>query len=68
MRSFEASNIRPPYLEKLKESLKTISVTSIESERGFSVMGLFGTKIRNRLGPRSLNALLFMRQYLKNKK
>ena len=66
MSLFEATKKRPENLEKLYHALLTIKPTSVEPERAFSPMGLFVTKLRNRLNDESLDALIFMRQYYKN--
>ena len=66
MSLFKATKKRPENLEKLYHALLTIKLTSVEPERAFSAMGLFVTKLRNRLNDESLDALIFMRQYYKN--
>ena len=66
MSLFEATKKRPENLEKLYHALLTIKPTSVEPERAFSAMGLFVTRLRNRLNDESLDALIFMRQYYKN--
>ena len=66
MSLFEATKKRPENLEKLYHALLTIKPRSVEPERAFSAMGLFVTKLRNRLNDESLDALIFMRQYYKN--
>ena len=43
-------------------------MSSTEPERAFSIMGYFCTKIRNRLSDEALDAMVFMRQYLKNQR
>ena len=45
----------------LLEALKTIPPSSIESERTFSVMGFYNTKLRCSLGNQSINALVFLK-------
>ena len=67
MSLFEATKKRPENLEKLYRALLTIKPTSVEPERAFSAMGLFITKLRNRLNDDSIDGLIFMRQYYKNK-
>ena len=57
---------RPPTLEKLYKALMTIPPTSVESERTFSTASFYGNKIRNRLDDKSLNALIFSRNFYKN--
>ena len=66
MSLFEATNKRPENLEKLYHALLAIKPISVEPVRAFSAMGLFLTKLRNRLNDESLDALIFMRQYYKN--
>ena len=68
MACFEAnSKTRPQRFQILLNALLTIKPTSTEPERAFSIMGYFCTKLRNRMGDDVLDALSFMRQYLKNK-
>ena len=55
-------------LELLFKALKTIKPTSVESERAFSAMGFFATKIRNRMSDKTLDALITMRQYYQKPK
>ena len=52
---------RPKYLDMLFQALKTIKPTSVEAERAFSAMGFFATKIRNRMGDKTVDALINMR-------
>ena len=61
-------NERPKHLELLFKALKTIKPTSVESERAFSAMGFFATKIRNRMSDKTLDALITMRQYYQKPK
>ena len=65
MQLFEATKKRPENIEKIYRSLLTIRPTSVEAERAFSAMGLFATKIRNRLNNDTLNAMNIMRQFHK---
>ena len=65
MQLFKATKKRPENVEKNYRSLLTIRPTSVEAERTFSAMGLFATKIRNRLNDDSLNAMIAMRQFYK---
>ena len=60
MQLFEATKKRPENLEKIYRSLLTIRLTSVEAERAFSAMGLFATKIRNRLNDHTLNAMIII--------
>jgi hypothetical protein len=45
----------------------SIPPTSIESERAFSAAAYIGNKLRNRLGNKTLDALLFLRSNFQNK-
>ena len=56
-----------PNLTMLFDALKTIRPTSIESERAFSALGLFVTKIRSRLSCKAVDMLSFLKSYYKNK-
>ena len=62
---FEATKKRPENLENLYRSFLTIRPTSVEAERAFSAMGLFATKIGNRLNNDTLNAIIVLRQFYK---
>ena len=62
---FEATKKRPENLESLYRSFLTIRPTSVEAERAFSAMGLFATKIGNRLNNDTLNAIIVLRQFYK---
>lgn len=61
---FESTHSRTQNLDNLFNYVKTIQVTSIESERAFSASGLFVTKMRSRLSPSTVNALCFLQSYL----
>ena len=63
MMLYEITKTRPNNLEKLYAALTTIKPTSVEAERAFSVLGYFGSKIRNRLNDDTIDALLFLRHY-----
>ena len=66
MQLFEVTKKRPENLEKIYRTLLTLSrPTSVEAERTFSAMGLYATKIRNRLNDDTLNVLIVMRQFCK---
>jgi len=67
MALFEASKSLPKNLSNLKKSLHSIKPTSVESERAFSAMNAFATKIRSRLNDDTMDAMIFLRQYYKNK-
>ena len=63
--AFEQSGKRSETLENLFEALCTTPPTSVESERAFSTVGLFATKIRSSLADNSIDALLTLRIYFK---
>ena len=62
------SSKRPEHLEKLYKALLTIPPTSIESERNFSLAGLFAIKIPSQLEDEVLSALLFLKNYYKKER
>ena len=65
---FEQGNVkRPDILQKIFNALHSIPPSSVDSERAFSSLGLFATKIRSRLNDQSINALTIVREYYKNK-
>lgn len=66
MASFESSGVKGRGLQLVYEYLLTIPPASVEAERSFSAAGLLCTKIRSRLGDRSLDALCFIRSYYNN--
>ena len=63
---FEASKSRPKNLDMIFNALKTIPPTSVEAERAFSSLGLFAIKIRSSLQDDTLDALIFLKQTIKN--
>ena len=63
MMLYENTKTRPNNLEKLYAALKTIKPTSVEAEHAFSVLGYFGSKIRNRPNDDTIDALLFLHHY-----
>ena len=65
MKLFEATKKRLENLGNLYRSLLTIKPTSVEAVPAFSAMGLFATKIRNRLNDDTSNAIIVMRQFYK---
>ena len=56
---FEATKKRSEHLELLLQALLTEKPTSVKSERSLLVRGAFTTKIRSKLGDRTLSALVF---------
>ena len=65
LKAFEISKKRSVTLEKLYQALCSIPATSVESERAFSAVGLFVTKLRSNLGDKSIDSLLFLRSHFK---
>ena len=65
MRLFENDGTRSDYLERAYSFLKTVKPTSVEAERPFSSAGLYGTKIRNRLGHETLDAFCILKSHFK---
>ena len=63
--AFEVSKKRSATLEKLYLALCSIPATSVESERAFSAVGLFITKLRSSLGDTTIDALLTLRSHFK---
>ena len=69
MQCFEAGpRNRPIRFQVVFAALLSIKPTSTEPERAFSIMGYSCTKIRNRLSDETLDAMVFMWQYLKNQR
>lgn len=64
---FEGCGKKPESVQNLFNALLTIQPTSVESERIFSLAGLFLTKIRNRLSDESINALSVLKTHYLNK-
>ena len=54
---------RTTRLEQLYCALKNIKPSSVDSERAFSITGMFLTKFRCRLSDDSIDALTFLRQH-----
>ena len=67
MQLFEATKKRLENVEKNYRSLLTIRPTSVEAEWTFCALGLFASKIRNRLNDDTLNAMIVMSQFYKKK-
>ncbi len=66
MNVYEATGKRTENLTLLFNALSTIPPTSIESERAFSALGLFITKIRTRLSDKSIDHLCFLKHYFRS--
>lgn len=65
MRSFKKTKIRGVKLEMMYHNMKGIQVSSVESERSFSVAGRYCNKMRSSLGDESLNCLTLLHYYNK---
>ncbi|XP_037823818.1 uncharacterized protein LOC119612145 [Lucilia sericata] len=63
---FVSEGIRGTILNITYKYLQTILPTSVECERCFSTAAYVGNKKRSRLSDETLNALIFLRNYLKN--
>lgn len=59
----EANGEKSQRLEKLYLAAKSIKPTSTDCEQAFSIAGSFKTKIRNRLTPKMLNILVWLKYY-----
>lgn len=68
MNCFKQSGIKGKTLEFLDSAVRTVRPSSIEPERTFSTAGRTQTKIRNRMGPKLLDAIVVLRYYLRSKK
>ena len=58
---FDATGQQITNIDLLLDALKSISPTSVESERSFSAAGLFVTKLRTRLSDRSVDKLCLLK-------
>lgn len=63
LKVFKKTRVRGPKLEDLYRNLKGIQISSVESERSFSVAGRFCNKFRSSLGDKSLSALTMLHYY-----
>lgn len=55
-----------PRLSKFAQQIHSIPASSAAAERAFSLAGNIITEKRNRLGPKSVDSLLFLNSYYKN--
>jgi hypothetical protein len=53
-------------LQKLLKAVESVQGSSVESERAFSIAGRFVSKIRNRLGDKTLDSYCFAKQQFLN--
>lgn len=65
MGMFEAGGSRGYHLQLIHDHLKSISPTSVESERVFSSAGYFCSKIRSRMNDDTLSDLILTRSYFR---
>ena len=63
MKLLKATGKKTSKLEQLFRALSSIPPMSVEAERASSAAGLFATKLRSRLGNKSVNALSFLRNH-----
>lgn len=63
LKLFEATGEKSQRLKKLYDALVSIQPTSTSCEQVFSVAGSFKTKIRNRIMPRKLSILVWLKYY-----
>lgn len=66
LKVFKKTKIRGVKLKFINSNLKNIQVTSVESERSFSVAGRYCNKLRSCLGDESLNQLTMFHYYYKS--
>lgn len=68
LRNLKATGVRGEILNKTLKNLLKISPTSVDSERSFSLAGLFVTKIRSCLGHKSIFALTLLNSFFSKQK
>ena len=66
-RAFETGEVMER-LKRLESALLALPASSVECERAFSTIGVFHSKIRNRLNDSSLDYLSFGKHFLRNEK
>ena len=62
---FVSGDSRGTHLQMIYDYLQTVSPTSVDSERCFSSAGYTCNKLRSSLTDQTLDALIFLRYYLK---
>lgn len=67
LQDLKATRIRGPKLSRIFDFLKSIQVTSVESERSFSVSGRFLNKLQCKMGDLTVGALALLHYFFKNK-
>lgn len=68
MVEYENKGIKGKHLTLVHKYLNTISPTSVEAERAFSVTGYVCSPIRNKMTDRTLDTICFLRSYFQNNK
>lgn len=63
---YNKSGVKGRIITRLYDSLLTVSPTSVEAERTFSVAGRRCTKVRARMSDAALNALICLHAYFKH--
>ena len=63
MNVYESSGERPFSLERIYKALITIPPTSVESERAFSALGRYATKVRANLEDNTIDKLCLLKNY-----
>lgn len=66
LKEFKSTGRRGVILNRVLTNLLKISPTSVDSERAFSVAGLFVTKVRSLLSPRCIFSLTLLKSFFKN--
>lgn len=66
LKNFKKTKIRGPKLEFLYTNMKNLQVSSVESERSFSVSGRLCNKLRSSLGDDALSALTILFYHFKS--
>jgi len=63
MALFQGGGTRGHYLQLTYDALKTISPTTVESERAFSSAGYLCNKVRSSMNDETLDSLCFLRYH-----
>ena len=66
MNLYEATNKLPRNLCLMKKALLTVTPVTAEVERSFSTSGRFISRLRSRLGDRTIDALQFLKGHYSN--
>lgn len=68
LKALKTAGMRGEIMNKVLHNLLKITPTSVDSERAFSLAGLFVTKIRSWLGHKSIFALTLLNSHFVNEK